>query len=119
MDSLVYAISDQGGKILVLKQYEIEPKSNHLAEIAQTIKSVFEKDDLLKFLYRKCHIAFGNNLVALVPERLFDTKKAAVFLGELTTLSQTTIVDQNELKDFYEIMKVGNNYKIRLKKPKK
>lgn len=99
MDSLVYAISDQDGQILVLKQYEIESPSNHLTEIAQTFQAVFEKDELLKFLYRKCHIAFGGNVVALVPQRLFDSKKATVFLGELTTLSKEAVVEYNELVD--------------------
>lgn len=97
MDSLVYAVSNQEGKVLVLKQYEIEPQDKQTAPLAQSFQSIFEQDSLLKFLYRKCHVAFGNNLVALVPERLFNPKKANTYLDELATLTAGAHVDFNEL----------------------
>lgn len=97
MDSLVYAVSSQEGKILVLKQYEIEKADQSIDVLAKSFQSIFEKDELLKFLYRKCHIAFGNNLVTLVPERLFDSKKTTTYLNEVANLDKTSNVDFNEL----------------------
>lgn len=97
MDSLVYAISDQDGKILVLKQYEIPANIKNVEEIAKQFQAIFSTDELLKFLYRKCHIAIGNSLVALVPERLFKPEQASTFLGELTTLPSDAVVSFNEL----------------------
>lgn len=97
MDSLVYAISSQDGKILVLKQYEIPANIKDVAALSKQFQAIFNTDELLKFLYRKCHIALGDNLVALVPERLFQPKQAHTFLGELTTLPADSVVDFNEL----------------------
>jgi hypothetical protein len=97
MDSLVYAVFNQEGKILVLKQYEIEATNQNINGLAKSFQSIFEQDELLKFLYRKCHIAFGNNLVALVPERLFNSKKAATYLHEVASIDKASNIDFNEV----------------------
>ncbi|MFT4758735.1 MAG: hypothetical protein ACI9XO_004250 [Paraglaciecola sp.] len=97
MDSLVYAVSDQEGKILVLKQYKIASDIKDMPPRLSSFQTIFEKDALLKFLYRKCHIAFGNNLVALVPKRLFNPKRATTYLEELSNIDTTSKVDFNEI----------------------
>jgi len=96
MDSLVYAILSQEGKILSLKEYDL-PSTTTTNSREDALKSIFDKDDSLKYLYRKCHIAFGNSIVTLVPQRLFNPQQSSTYLAELTTLYKNFTVGVNEI----------------------
>jgi hypothetical protein len=99
-DGMSYLSADESGEVLVLKSWSFINPENKFKEVEAPIRSIFAQDQKLGLTFGKNRVAVFNNLVTLVPNRLFNPDELAAYFNLLIQPETPLSYRFNDLKEF-------------------
>jgi hypothetical protein len=82
-DGLSYMVADELGEVLVLKSWSFVNSEGKFREVEANIRSIYAQDLNLGLHYGKQRVAIFNNMVTLVPNRLFNADELSTYFNLL------------------------------------
>ncbi|MEI6411377.1 MAG: DUF3822 family protein [Bacteroidota bacterium] len=74
VEGVSWLVTERGGQCLALRNAHFVPNGRQFADVEQDIRSVFGREDLLKWPFQSVRYALSNANVTLIPRRLFDAR---------------------------------------------
>lgn len=74
-----WSVTEKEGRYLALRNGHFVPPGRQFAAVEQDIRTVFGREDLLKWSFKSVRCALSNANVTLVPRRLFDPRQLPAY----------------------------------------
>jgi Protein of unknown function (DUF3822) len=98
-DGMSYLSADESGEVLVLKSWSFINPDNKFREVEAPIRSIFANDANLSLSFGKPRVAVFNNLVTLVPNRLFNSDELPSYFNLLIAPDTPLSYRYNDIKE--------------------
>jgi hypothetical protein len=74
-----WSVTEKGGQYLALRNGHFVPPGRQFTDVEQDIRTVFGRENLLKWSFQSVRCALSNANVTLVPRRLFDPRQLPAY----------------------------------------
>lgn len=116
LNGVVYCIYDKDAvDIVFLKEFEFKSRAQTQDQLLESVKEIFEKDEVLSNKFESISITHKNNLATIVPIALYDKNfkqdylKYSIKVLENDFITEDTIVE-NDTKSIYIPFQDVNDY---------
>ncbi len=98
MDSLLYLVSDNNKKVLLLRDYQLN-SSGDVNSKSRTIAELINSEPLFSRLFQKVKIACQTQEFTILPSRLFNDKEMDSYLKGVLEIPEDAIISVNNVSE--------------------
>lgn len=100
VDSFVYMVTDNQGRVLLLRDYRLDTPFRKTNQRAEELRHTLASDPHLQPSYRTVRIGLVNERHTLVPNRLYNPREKKAYLRQLTSLDDEWDIKSDDLDGF-------------------